>query len=211
MKTKYLILIALAFVATSCRKPQHEYLLNDETKSWFVDDDKRYFEMRDDNGVGYSFSLERSYSYMMEESSHVMGILTDEAQRESCSQSGNSSYAMAFLLCATAGWGEELNMDDSFSLDLGNARYALSMRGKEISPQYCLDLGGGVDEMKFEVEYFDQYRVHDVEYQSVMRLKLVDLAYPQSHFFPTEIYYAKHYGLIQCTLDDKLTLYRLPN
>lgn len=211
MKIKYLILIVLAFVATSCRKPYHEYRLNDETKSWFIDDDKRYFELRDDNGVTYSFSVEESFSYMMDESTHILGVLVDDAQRESCSQSGRSSYNMSFLLCATAGWGEEPNRDDSFSIDFGVARYVLSMRGDEITPQYCTDLGGGVDEMEFDVEYIDQYWVHDVEYKGVMCLKLVDSAYSQSDFFPTEILYAKHYGPIKCTLGEELSLYRLPD
>ena len=203
--------MALALMATSCRKPYHEYKLHDETKSWFIDDDKRQFEMRDENGVTYSFSFEISYSYMMDESSHFLGVLTDEAHRESCSQTGRSSYNMPLLLCATAGWGETLNEDDSFSFDLGNARYGLSMSGDEIMPQYCIDMGNSVEGMEFEVEYFEQYYVHDVKYAGVMCLKLVDLSYPQSDFFPTEIYYAKHYGLIQCTLDDKVTMYRLPN
>lgn len=209
MKSKYLILIVLAVVATSCRKPYHEYKLNDETKSWFIDDDKCHYEMRDDNGIGYFYNIESSYTYMMDESSHFLGVLTDEAHRESCSQSGCSTYNTAILLCATAGWGETPNEDDSFSLDYGNARFGLSMKGNEITPQYCSDLGG-VDGMDFEVEYLEQFCVYDVEYQGVMRLKLVDISYPQSKFFPTEIYYAKHFGLIQCTLDDKLTLYRLP-
>ena len=211
MKTKYLILIALAFLATSCTKPYHEYRLNDETKSWFIDDDKCQFEMRDENGVTYSFSFASSYAYMMDESSHFIGVLTDEAHRESWSQAGSSSYNMPVLLCATAGWGETPNEDDSFSIDLGNAQYGLSMRGDEILPQYCIDMGGGVEGMEFEVEYFDQYWVHDVKYLGVMRLKLVDLSYPQSKFFPTEIYYAKHFGLIQCTLDGDLTFYRIPS
>lgn len=209
MKNKYLILIVLAFVSTSCTKPYHEYKLSDETKSWFIDDDKCHFEMQDDNGIGYSYSIENSYNYMMDESSHFLGVLTDEAHRESCSQNGCSTYNTAILLCATAGWGETLNEDDLFSIDFGNARYGLSMKGDVITPRYCSDVGG-VEGMEFKVEYLDQFWVHDMEYQGVMRLKLVDLSYPQSKFFPTEIYYAKHYGLIQCTLDDEVSLYRMP-
>ena len=63
----------------------------------------------------------------------------------------------------------------------------------------------------YSAEYLDFHTVNEVTYEGVMHLKLVDVAYPRTNNFPTEIYYAKHYGLIQCTLDDKVTLFRLPN
>lgn len=211
MKTKYLTLIALAVFATSCRKPYHEYRLQDETKSWFIDDDKCHFDLRDENGITQSFQIGGAYIYFMEEDSHFMGVLTEESKRETGYQTGHSSFSIPFSICVTAGWGNEINVDDRISIELCEAHYDLSLSGTAFTPLSCSDWGGNVNNMAFQAEVLDAFAIEGVSYADVLHIQLIDLAYPQSANFPTEIYYAKHYGLIQCTLDDKVTLYRLPN
>ncbi len=99
---------------------------------------------------------------------------------------------------------------DDFRLSFGEATYTMRIDGDTFHPRDCHDLGSGVT-MDYTAEYIDSYTVSEKTYQGVMHLKLVDVAYPMTINFPTEIYHAKHYGLIQVTLDDKLTLHRLPN
>ena len=104
---------------------------------------------------------------------------------------------------------------NEFRLYFNEAVYVMGIDGNLFYPdsdkRYKCYESGYDNAMDYTAEYLDSYTVSEKTYQGVMRLKLMDLAYPRTENFPTEIYYAKHYGLIQCTLDDKVTLYRLPD
>ena len=212
MKTKFLIILALAFVTASCRKPTKFYYVQNSNRAWFADTANLKFTMRDDNGVSQSFSFADIDRYMSEQESYFMGIYVEDIEFEHIYQSGFSSFStlnMSVSLSADHLEDEPEGTDD-FRMDFGPAHYPRRIDGNKFYPRYCYEYSND-SEMEFVAEYFDKYYVHDLEYQGVMHLKLVDVAYPWTTNFPTEIYYAKHYGLIQCTLDDKLTLYRLPN
>ena len=212
MKTKFLIILALSFVTASCTKPTKSYYVQDSNREWFADTANLKFTMRDDNGVSQSFSFADIYQYMSEQGSYFMCIYVEGIEYEHVYQSGFSSFStlnMSVSLTADHLEDEPEGTDD-FRMDFGPAHYTMRIDGNKFYPRYCYEYSND-SEMEFMAEYFDKYYVHDVEYQGVMRLKLVDVAYPWATNFPTEVYYAKHYGLIQCTLDDKLTLYRLPN
>ena len=210
MKTKFLIILALSFVTASCTKPTQSYYVQDSNRVWFADTANLKFTMRDDNGVSQSFSLADIDQYMSEQESYFMGIYVKEVEFEHVYQSGFSSFStLNMSVSLTADHLEdELEGTDDFRMDFGPAHYTMRIEGNKFYPRYCYEYSND-SEMEFVAEYLDKYDVHDVEYQGVMHLKLIDAAYPQTKNFPTEVYYAKHYGLIQCTLDDKLTLYRL--
>ena len=213
MKTKLLILMALVVAMTSCVKTQN-YYVNDNNREWFADTVNTRFTMQDENGISYSFRLDPMRQNMLENSTSILCVTTEKSLHEALYQSGWASYtaSLRFSLAIEAyKRDDEHEGTDLFVMYLGEASYRMRIDGDHFYPQGCYDDSHDVGEMEFEAEYIDNYYVHDVEYQGVMHLKLIDIAYPQSRFFPTEIYYAKHYGLIQCTLDDKLTLYRLPN
>lgn len=212
MKTKFLIILALAFVTASCTKPTQSYYVQDSNRAWFADTANLKFTMRDNNGVSQSFSFADIDQYMSEQESYFMGIYVKGFEFEHVYQSGFSSFStlnMSVSLTADHLEDEPEGTDD-FRMDLGPAHYTMRIDGNKFYPRCCYEYDND-SEMEFMAEYLDKYDVHDVEYQGVMRLKLKDVAYPQTKNFPTEVYYAKHYGLIQCTLDDKLTLYRLPD
>ena len=213
MKNKHLILIALAFIMASCVKTKN-YYVNDATRVWFADSTNCRFTMQDDNGVSYSFKLEPVWQNMLENGTSILFVPTEKSLHEELCQNGWGSYSASLRFCLEIEAykrDDEHDGTDLFMMYFGESRYDMRIDGDQFYPRGCYDMGCDVGEMEFEAEYIDRFWVHDVEYQGVMHLKLIDLAYPQSPFFPTEIYYAKHYGLIQCTLDDKLTLYRLPN
>ena len=212
MKTKFLIILALAVVTASCTKPTQSYYVQDSNRAWFADTANLKFTMRDDNGVSQSFSFADIDQYMSEQESFFMGIYVKDFEFEHVYQSGFSSFStlnMSVSLTADHLEDEPEGTDD-FRMDFGPAHYTMRIDGNKFYPRYCYEYNND-SEMEFMAEYLDKYNVHNVEYQGVMHLKLVDVAYPWMTNFPTEIYYAKHYGLIQCTLDDKLTLYRLPD
>ena len=212
MKTKFLIILALAFVTASCRKPTKFYYVQNSNRAWFVDTANLKFTMRDDNGVSQSFSFADIDRYMSEQESYFMGIYVEDIEFEHIYQSGFSSFStlnMSVSLTADHLEDEPEGTDD-FRMDLGPAHYTMRIDGNKFYSRCCYEYSND-SEMEFMAEYLDKYDVHDVEYQGVMHLKLIDAAYPQTKNFPTEVYYAKHYGLIQCALDDKLTLYRLPD
>lgn len=213
MRTKSLFFMALVFLMTSCVKTKN-YYVEDNNREWFIDTANSVFIMRDDNDVSYSFRLEPVWQNMLENGMSVLGIPLEKSMHEELIQNGGCSISsyLKFCLNIEAYKLEPENKNaDLFMMYLGDAEYVMHIDGDQFYPIGCYDTGQGVGTMEFEIEYLNGFRVHDTEYQGVMHLKLIDLAYPQSRFFPTEIYYAKHYGLIQCTLDDKLTLYRLPD
>ena len=212
MKNKLLILMALVVVMASCTKPTTSYYVQDSNRAWLADTANLTFTMRDDNGVSQSFSFADIDQYMSEQESYFMCVYAGDIEFEHVYQSGISSFStlnMSVSLTADHLEDEPEGTDD-FRMDFGPAHYTMRIDGNKFYPRYCYDYGND-SEMEFMAEYFDAYCVQDIEYQCVMHLKLLDPAYAQSRFFPTEVYYAKHYGLIQCTLDDKLTLYRLPD
>ena len=212
MKNKLLILIALAFTMASCVKTKC-YYVNDANREWFADTTNCRFIMQDDNWVSYSFRLDPVWQNMLENGTSILLIPTEKSMHEELYQNGSDSYSSSLrfgLEIEAYKDDEDHEGTDQFMLYFGESLYNMRIDGDRFYPEGCYDTGHDVGKMEFEAEYIDKYWVHDVEYISVMHLKLKDLAYPQSNFFPTEIYYAKHYGLIECTLDDQLSLYRLP-
>ena len=213
MKTKHMILMALVVAMTSCVKTKN-YYVNDNNRVWFADSTNCNFTMRDDNGVSYSYRFEPARQSMLETGTEILFITTEKALHEHLYQSGASSYYNQGLMMNTSltayKHDEEFEGCDDFKLSIGEASYTMRIDGDTFHPRNCHDWEGNVT-MDFTAEYLDSYIVREKSYQGVMHLKVVDVAYPQSRFFPTEVYYAKHYGLVQITLDDRLTLYRLPD
>ena len=213
MKTKHLILIALAFMMASCVKTKN-YYVNNDNRDWFADTANCRFTMQDDNWISYSFRMEPVWQNMLENSTSILFVQTERSMHEELYQNGTNSYSSSLrfgLEIEAYKHDEEHEGTDLFMMYFGESRYDMRIDGNRFYPSGCYDTGHDVGKMEYEAEYIDKYWVHDVEYQGVMHLKLIDVAYPKSDFFPTEIYYAKHYGLIECTLDDLLSLYRLPD
>ena len=213
MKTKHLILIALAFMMASCVKTKN-YYVNNDNRDWFADTANCRFTMQDDNWVSYSFRMEPVWQNMLENSTSILFVQTERSMHEELYQNGTSSYSSSLrfgLEIEAYKHDEEHEGSDLFMMYFGNSRYDMRIDGNRFYTRGCYDTSFDVGKMEYEAEYIYKYCVHDVEYQDVMHLKLKDAAYPQTKNFPTEIYYAKHYGLIKCTLDDMLSLYRLPD
>lgn len=213
MKNKHLILIALAFLMASCVKTK-TYRVKDANRDWFADTTNLNFTMQDENGILQSFMFDAGDSYMTETGTSILFIPTEKGEHEHITQSGVNSYgSMRVSTTISAYMLEEYS--DELRLYFNEAIYVMGIDGNLFYPnsddKYLCYESGYDNAMDYTVEYLDSYTVSEKSYEGVMHLKLYDAAYPRTNNFPTEIYYAKHYGLIQCTLDDKLTLYRLPD
>ena len=207
--------MALAFVMASCVKTK-TYRVNDANRDWFADTTNLNFTMQDENGISQSLMFGIADSYMTETGTSILFIPTEKGEHEHITQSGANSYgSMRVSTTISAYKLVEYSDIDEFRLYFNEAVYVMGIDGNLFYPdsddKYLCYESGYDNAMDYTAEYLDSYTVSEKTYHGVMHLKLVDVAYPRTKNFPTEIYYAKHYGLIQCTLDDKLTMYRLPD
>lgn len=201
----------MALVMASCVKTKF-YQVNDASREWFADTTNLRFTMMDDNGIMQSFRFDAARSYTTETGASILFIIpTDKGEHEHIDQSGTNTYASMKVSTSISAYkhDDEHEGTDEFRMYFNEAIYAMRIDGNLFYPDKCYetDYSGGMD---YTAEYLDAFEVNEKNYEGVMHLKLIDIAYPRTKNFPTEIYYAKHFGIIQCSLDDKVTLYRMP-
>ena len=201
---------ALAMVMASCVKTK-VYRVNDSNRDWFADTTNIRFTMMDDNGILQSMRFDAAESYTTETGTTVLFIPTDKGEHEHITQSGSNTYGKMRVSTTISAYkhDDEHEGTDEFRMYFNEAIYAMRIDGNMFYPSKCYetDYNEGMD---YTAEYLDSFEVSGKNYEGVMYLKLIDVGYPKTKNFPTEIYYAKHYGLIQCTLDDEVSLYRIP-
>ena len=200
----------MALVMASCVKTK-VYQVNDASRDWFADTTNLRFTMMDENDIMHSLRFDAAESYMTETGTTVLFIPTDKGEHEHITQSGTNTYGTIRVSTTISAYkhDDEHEGTDEFRMYFNEAIYAMRIDGNLFYPDKCYetDYVGGMD---YSAEYLDAFEVNEKNYEGVMHLKLVDIAYPRTKNFPTEIYYAKHFGLIQCTLDGEVSLYRLP-
>lgn len=200
----------MALVMASCVKTKF-YQVNDASRDWFADTMNVRFTMMDENDIMQSLRFDAAESYMTETGTTVLFIPTDKGEHEHITQSGTNTYGTIRVSTTISAYkhDDEHEGTDEFRMYFNEAIYAMRIDGNLFYPDKCYetDYSGGMD---YTAEYLDAFEVNEKNYEGVMHLKLIDIAYPRTKNFPTEIYYAKHFGLIQCTLDDEVSLYRMP-
>ena len=200
----------MALVMASCVKTK-VYQVNDASRDWFADTMNVRFTMMDENDIMQSLRFDAAESYMTETGTTVLFIPTDKGEHEHITQSGTNTYGTMRVSTTISAYkhDDEHEGTDEFRMYFNEAIYAMRIDGNLFYPDKCYetDYDGGMD---YSAEYLDSIEVGGKNYEGVMHLKLVDVGYPRTKNFPTEIYYAKHFGLIQCTLDDEVSLYRMP-
>lgn len=200
----------MALVMASCVKTK-VYQVNDASRDWFADTMNVRFTMMDENDIMQSLRFDAAESYMTETGTTVLFIPTDKGEHEHITQSGTNTYGTIRVSTTISAYkhDDEHEGTDEFRMYFNEAIYAMRIDGNLFYPDKCYetDYDGGMD---YSAEYLDSIEVGGKNYEGVMHLKLVDVGYPRTKNFPTEIYYAKHFGLIQCTLDGEVSLYRVP-
>ena len=206
MKNKVLYFTILLLLFASCRKRTEEIFVSEDLKEWFVDSGNRHFEVCDENGIHQTFRFDGIESGFFENSSSLFGVPYEFTQHEESNQSG-------------IGFFEDSNCRLHFTAYSEATHVFFEFYGAQFSFNYnessgiegtmkCSD-GYGDALYGYTIERLDSYEVDGKTYRDVIHIKVVDPDCITRPTFPTEIYYAKHYGPIRYQLARQHWLYRV--
>lgn len=197
-RNKLWIAIAVVlFAMTSCVKTECHYV-DDALKDWFVDRDKANFQVRDQNDICQDFMFQDTTIGMIPGSSYFLFVKTDEDFCENINQNGRVSFyeGQACDVSITNYYGKNTHFamrfyDVCFDLNVGD--------NGGLSCSECQDerLNWGY---RCSMELLESHEVNGVTYRDVIHLRVADFDAVTRNTFPTELYYAKHYGPIEYEL-----------
>lgn len=205
-KNKIWMAVVLLMALTSCVKPEYHYV-DDSLKEWFVDKDKLAFHIQDQNGITQEFDFSAPQTDMVEGASYFMFVKTDDDLCENIHQDGRVTYFVgdALRLSIT----NYYETSSHFSLYFYDVCFTIEVADGQFSCSECLDdraLGGTVP---CTMEMLDFHEVNGKTYQDVMHFKITDFdAISSRNTFPSELYYAKHYGPVEYELGGEVRCLR---
>lgn len=205
-KNRIWIAVLLLMAFTSCVKTEYHFV-DDSLKEWFVDPDKAVFQVRDQNGITQDFRINDTSVYMVPGWSYFLFVKTDDDLCESIHQDGNVTYYQGYTFgldianyYETSTYFSIVFYDVSFAIDVENGRFTCSQGRDE------WQAGSNV---LCTMEMLDTHEVNGVTYHDVMHFRITDLEAVTRNTFPTELYYAKHYGPIEYELGGEVRCKRL--
>ena len=190
------VLLLMAF--TSCVKTEYHYV-DDSLKVWFVDRDKADFQVRDENGITQEFNIYDTVVDWVPGWSYFLFVKTDDDLCENIHQNGWATYYVgnAIGLSITNYYEKSTH----FSLYFYDVCFTLDVEDGRFSCSECLDekTPGGI--VPCTMEMLDSHEVNGKVYHDVMHFRITDWnAVNSRNTFPSELYYAKHYGPIEYEL-----------
>ena len=199
------VMLLMAF--TSCVKTEYHYV-DDSLKVWFVDRDKADFQVRDENGITQSFHVYDTIVDMVPNWSTFLFVKTDDDLCENIYQNGRVTYYVgdAFRLSITNYYETSTHFslyfyDVCFTLDVGEGQFSCSE---------CLDEKILGRTLPCTLEMLDSHEVNGITYRDVMHFKITDWdAVTSRNTFPSELYYAKHYGPVEYELGGTVRIKRM--
>jgi len=200
MKNKYLFVIALLAVLASCNKKDEpemtKYYVGDEAKSWLVDECKKEYFMLDENGIEQGiYVCEPEVEYRKDT---TLGVLRERIAQYSYPDTGDG-----FGVYITAGQSNKPNIDESFAIIFNGCYFSFDGNGfRPVASEPR-------SEIEYTAELLDAFEVNGVTYHDVLHIQQVESRALSSRG-PIELYYAKHYGMIQYTIPYGITYFRLP-
>ena len=192
------IAVATVLLAmTSCVKTECHYV-DDALKEWFVDHNKANFQVRDQNGICQDFRFQDTTVCMIPGSSFFLFVLTDNDLCENINQNSRVSFydGQACGVSIT----NYYDNDTRFALMFYDVCFVLNVGDDGgLSCSECQDekLNRGY---RCSMELLESHEVNGVTYRDVIHLRVTDLDAVTRNTFPTELYYAKHYGPIEYEL-----------
>lgn len=204
-KNKIWMAVLLLMALTSCVKTEYHYV-DDRFKNWFVDRDKAYFQVCDQNGITQEFKFSVPQVDMLEGASYFMFFKTDEDLCENIYQQGQVSFY--------DGRGCILNITNYYStgtyfaLDFYDVQFVVDVDGDSFKCTSCCDEMFIEHYYRCSMELLDSYEVNGVIYHDVLHFKVTDQDAVTRNTFPTELYYAKHYGPVEYELGGKVRYLR---
>lgn len=205
-KNKILLIAAMLLLSmSSCVKPEYHYV-DDRFKEWFVDQDKLAFEVQDQNGITQEFDFSAPQTDMVEGASYFMFVKTDEDLCENIHQEGRVSFyeGRACNLSVTNYYSKNTH----FALGFYDVQFDVNVDGEQFTCQHCYDDKYFNREYRCSMEALPTYEVNGVVYNDVMHFRITDQDAITRNTFPTELYYAKHYGPIEYELGGEVRFLR---
>lgn len=205
-KNKIWMAVMLMMAFTSCVKTEYHYV-DDSLKEWFVDKDKAHFQVRDQNGITQNFHIDDTAVSMIPGWSYFLFVKTDDDLCENINQNGHVTFYQgnAFNLSVTNYYDESTH----FALYFYDVRFVVDMDDGKFSCTECSDERQFGREVLCAMEKLDSYTVNGVTYQDVMHFRITDFdAISARNTFPSELFYAKHYGPIEYELGGKVRFLR---
>ena len=205
-KNKILFIAAMLLLSmSSCVKPEYHYV-GDSFKEWFVDQDKLAFEVQDQNGITQEFDFSAPQTDMVEGASYFMFVKTDEDLCENIHQEGRVSFyeGRACNLSVTNYYSKNTH----FALGFYDVQFDVNVDGEQFTCQHCYDDKYFNREYRCSMEALPTYEVNGVVYNDVMHFRITDQDAITRNTFPTELYYAKHYGPIEYELGGEVRFLR---
>ena len=204
-KNRLWMAIVLLMALTSCVKTEYHYV-DDRFKEWFVDRDKTSFQVRDQNGITQEFEFSPTRIVMLSGSSYFMFVKTEEDLCENIYQEGTVSFY--------DGRGCILNITNYystgtyFSLQFYDVEFVVDVDGETFTCTRCADERFIERSYRCSMEMLDSYEVNGVTYRDVLHFRVTDPEAVTRNTFPTELYYAKHFGPIEYELGGRVRNYR---
>lgn len=207
MKNKVLYFTMLLLLFASCTKQEQHFIIED-LKEWFVDNGNRDFEVCDENGIHQTFHFHDV------EKSFVTGFygLTffekEYPQNEENCQNGNGFFEDSNCRLHFTAYSEATHVFFEFY----GAQFVFNYNDSgDIESEDGLKCSDGYDYLLYgyTIERLDSYEVDGKTYRDVIHIKVVDPDCITRPTFPTEIYYAKHYGPIRYQLARQHWLHRV--
>ena len=197
------VLLLTAF--TSCIKTEYHYV-DDSFKEWFVDSDKAHFQVCDQNGITQMFDFLDRESEMTSGYSYFFFVKTSDDQCENISQQGRVTFydGRGCILNVTNYYSEETY----FALYFYDVYYIINVDEGVFSCTRCNDETLMEHQYHCSMEMLDSHEVNGVTYHDVMHFRVSDPDAITRNTFPTELYYAKHYGPVEYELGGKVRCLR---
>lgn len=198
----FMLLVAF----TSCVKTKIHYVDND-LKVWFVDQDKADFMVRDQNDIVQVFRVYDTVTDMIPGSSYFLCFETNDDLCENIHQDGRVTYFVgdALRLSIT----NYYETSTHFSLYFYDVCFTIEVADGQFSCSECLDDRALVGTVPCTMEMLDSHEVNGKSYQDIMHFKITDFdAISSRNTFPSELYYAKHYGPIEYELGGEVRCLR---
>ena len=206
-KNRIWVAVLTLMVFTSCVKTEYHYV-DDSLKDWFVDRDKANFQVCDQNGITQIFQINDTLVDMLPGAAYFLFVKTDDDLCENIHQDGRVSYYQgnAFSLSITNYYSTSTH----FALYFYDVRFVVDVDQDTFTCKECQDERTYGQISPCSMEMLDSYEVNGVTYHDVMHFKVSDLdAISSRNTFPSELYYAKHYGPVEYELGGKVKCYRV--
>jgi hypothetical protein len=211
------LIILIIIVLCSCRDDwafkEETIYLAEESKDWLTPD--KYgtsFIMVDNNNISQGFLMNQNSTDFSPSESYYFGIRTRISRYESYTQAWTSNFGQMIMFILHAG---SEPFGDRFSMSINGIDFMYDLKFKTIGNIYfnsssksktMTDTGYEENETIYsKVELMDTLSVSGVKYYGILHFSLKDFKDEWSDFTTTEVYIARHTGLIKYSLNNGIT------